>query len=201
MGLWLKVHREVTGAWRSACYDVYRQVGRRQLAQLLTAETAEFAARHRARNVPRGPRRVAATSGVALLVAGGAAGTYLAVAGSLTALRTPPPVPVPVAAAAPTFTAPDVTGGAGSTPAAAQPTHARPQVRRSAAPPVLAMPVVPPPAGVPTTNTPEGTPTPSASPSPTVSASPSPSATGPSPTRTTSKTPKQGQSHVGVAGR
>ena len=22
MGLWLKVHREVTGAWRSACYDV-----------------------------------------------------------------------------------------------------------------------------------------------------------------------------------
>jgi hypothetical protein len=200
VGLWLKVHREVTGAWRSACYDVYRQVSRRKLAQLLTDETTEFAARHRARDVPRRPRRVAATSGVALLVAGGAAGTYLAVAGSLTALRMPPPVSV-AAAAAPTFTAPDVAGAAGSTAVEAPPTHARPQVRRSAAPPVLAMPAAPPPAGGPTTNTPESTPTPSASPSPSVPASASPSASAPSPTRTASKTPKQGQSNVGAAGR
>ncbi|MEV4512871.1 hypothetical protein AB0K00_28350 [Dactylosporangium sp. NPDC049525] len=200
MGLWLKVHREVTGAWRSACYDVYRQVSRRKLAQLLTDETTEFAARHRARDVPRRPRRVAATSGVALLVAGGAAGTYLAVAGSLTALRMPPPVSV-AAAAEPTFAAPGVTGGAGNPSAGAQPTYARPQVRRSAPQPVLAMPAVPPPAGAPTTKTPESTPTPTASPSPTVSASPSPSATGPSPSRTASKTPKQGQSNVGTAGR
>lgn len=198
MGLWLKVHREVTGAWRSACYDVYRQVSRRKLAQLLTQETAEFAPRHRAPDAPRRPRRVAATSGVALLVAGGAAGTYLAVAGSLTALRTPPP-PAPVAAAGgPEVTGADVTEGA---PAQPQPTHARPQVRRSAPPPVLAMPAVPPSAGQPTTNTPESTPTPSASPSPSASASASPSASVPSPTRTASKTPKQGQSSVGMAGR
>ena len=199
MGLWLKVHREVTGAWRSACYDVYRQVSRRQLTQLLTAETAEFAARHRARDEPRRPRRVAATSGVALLVAGGAAGTYLAVAGSLTALRTPPPASV-AATAATAGPTPEVIGGVSPGPAA-QPTYARPQVRRSVAPPVLAMPAVPPPAGVPTTNTPESTPTPTASPSATVSASPSPSVSAPSPTRTASKTPKQGQSNVGVAGR
>jgi hypothetical protein len=105
VGLWLKVHREVTGAWRSACYDVYRQVSRRKLAQLLTDETTEFAARHRARDLPRRPRRVAATSGVALLVAGGAAGTYLAVAGSLTAMRTPPTPPAPSATPSPSVSA------------------------------------------------------------------------------------------------
>ncbi|GIG50905.1 hypothetical protein ACFO1B_42905 [Dactylosporangium siamense] len=197
MGLWLKVHREVTGAWRSACYDVYRQVSRRKLVQLLTDETTEFAARHRARDVPRRPRRVAATSGVALLVAGGAAGTYLAVAGSLTAMRTPPAPPAVAAAAE---KAPDVTDPATSAAPQAEPTRARPQVRRSAPPPVLAMPAVPP-AGAPTTNRPESTPTPSASPSPSVSTSPSPSVSAPSPTRTASKSPKQGQSNVGVAGR
>lgn len=200
MGLWLKVHREVTGAWRSACYDVYRQVSRRKLTQLLTQDTAEFAPRHRAPHAPRRPRRVAATSGVALLVAGGAAGTYLAVAGSLTALRTPP-APAPLAAAAePAVTGADLTGGSPAQSTQPQPTHARPQVRRSVPPPVLAMPA-PPPAGRPTTNTPESTPTPSASPSPSVSTSASPSASAPSPTRTASKTPKQGQSSVGMAGR
>lgn len=200
MELWFNVHREVTGAWRSACYDIYRQLSQRKQTHLLTDETAEFAVRNRAGSPPRRPRRVAATGGVALLVAGGAAGTYLAVAGSLTALRTPPAVAI--AAAEPTATAAtrEVTGNAPSLEPSAQPTAARPQPRRSTPPPVLAMPVAPP-AKVPTSNSPESTPTPTASPSPSVSVGPSPSASVLSPTRTDPKTPKRGQSNVGMEGR
>ncbi|GAA0728006.1 hypothetical protein Drose_29620 [Dactylosporangium roseum] len=187
MGLWLKVHREVAGAWRSACYDLDRHVNRRRTHRLTRAETAEFGPWHH-RGLHRPPRRVAAVTGVALLVAGGAAGTYLAVVGSLSALTArpaEPPLAAPAAPAAAT-TAP-LTGPA---PRLTQP---RPQVRRSTPPQVIALPPVQAPPVVPTTNEPESTPTPSESPSASDSASPSPSATVPSTSSSASNPPKAGR--------
>ncbi|WP_432829479.1 hypothetical protein [Dactylosporangium sp. CA-092794] len=198
MGLWLKVHREVAGAWRSACYDISRHALQRRVVRLGMAETAEFGPRgHRGRHVARRPqrRRVAATTGVALLVAGGAAGTYLAVAGSLTALRAEPfeaPIAAPAAPAPSTEFPP-----AAIQPPGPVPTQARPQVRRSAPPPVLALPPVPVPVEVPTQQTtdPESTPTPSPSGAgPSESPSASPSVAEPSPSPSPTKHSKWGRS-------
>jgi hypothetical protein len=199
--LWLKVHREVAGAWRSACYDMYSHASRRRSVRLRMAETAEYGPRHhRGQHVMRASNRsrAAATTGVALLVAGGAAGTYLAVAGSLAALA-PEPYEAPVAApAAPTPGALDAPSLI--RPPAPQPTQVRPQVRRTVPPQVLAMPEVPAPATVPTQQTtdPESTPTPSPSATPaatpTETASPSPSVSSPSPSPSWTKRSKRGQS-------
>ncbi|MFI5914940.1 hypothetical protein [Dactylosporangium sp. NPDC051541] len=200
MGLWLKVHREVAGAWRSACYDMVRHAGRRRDVRLRMAETAEYGPRnHRGQHVMRasGRGKAAATTGVALLVAGGAAGTYLAVAGSLAALQPEPyeaPMAAPAAPAAHPNLAPSLIR-----PPAPQPTQVRPQVRRTTEPaPVLAMPPVPAPIEVPTQattepeSTPTATPTPSATPSET--ASPSPSVTSSSPSPSPTKRSKWGRS-------
>ncbi|MGI5237142.1 hypothetical protein [Dactylosporangium sp. CA-139066] len=203
MGLWLKVHREVAGAWRSACYDISRHATRKRSVRLRMAETADFGPRHhRGQHVMRGPyrNRVAATTGVALLVAGGAAGTYLAVAGSLAALR-PEPYEAPVAAPA----APAPAGGSPSAirPPAPAPTQIRPQVRRTTQAPVLAAPEIPAPVSVPTqqTTAPESTPTPSASPNPSETASPSPSVSSSSPSPTATKSSKWGRNSVDSGGR
>jgi hypothetical protein len=207
VGLWLKVHREVTGAWRSACYDMYRHVGRRRDVRLRMAETAEYGPRsHRGQHVMRASTRsrAAATTGVALLVAGGAAGTYLAVAGSLAALQ-PEPYEAPVAAPAAPAVAPNPAPSL-IRPPAPQPTQVRPQVRRTTEPPqVLAMPEIPAPVEVPTQQTtePESTPTPSATPSatPSETASPSPSVTASSPSPSPTKRSKWGRSADDRAGR
>ncbi|WP_433079131.1 hypothetical protein ACQP1P_39320 [Dactylosporangium sp. CA-052675] len=203
MGLWLKVHREVAGAWRSACYDMYRHANRRRAVRLRMAETAEYGPRnHRGQHVMKttGRHRAAATTGVALLVAGGAAGTYLAVAGSLAALA-PGPYEAPVAAPAAPATSP---GSAASQihPPAPQPTQVRPQVRRTTPPQVLALPEVPGPADVPAqpTTDPESTPTSSPSTSPSPSASPSPSVSSLSPSPSWTKRSKWGRSPVGSEG-
>src|SRR4051794_32167770 len=97
----------MAGALRSARYDVERHRRARLAIQLATAETNElargFARKPSApgrRPAPR-PRRIMAGAGVGLLVAGGAAGTYLAVAGSLSALRADPAAPPEPAVAAP----------------------------------------------------------------------------------------------------
>jgi hypothetical protein len=176
---------------------MYRHANRRRAVRLRMAETAEYGPRnHRGQHVMRAsPRgRAAATTGVALLVAGGAAGTYLAVAGSLAALR-PEPYEAPVAAPAAPVTS---AGPAASTigPPAPQPTQVRPQVRRTTAAPVLAMPEVPAaPVEVPTQTTdPESTPTASPSATPSETASPSPSVSSPSPSPSRIKRSKWGQS-------
>jgi hypothetical protein len=158
------------------------------------AETAEFGPRHhKGLHVARSPyrNRIAATTGVALLVAGGAAGTYLAVAGSLAALQAESheaPIAAPAAPAPGGTTVPALIR-----PPAPQPTQPRPQVRRSAPPQILALPEAPVPVEVPTqiTTDPESTQTPTASPSAT--ASPSPSASEPSPTPPATKRPKWGR--------
>ncbi|MER7009323.1 hypothetical protein ABT297_40625 [Dactylosporangium sp. NPDC000555] len=200
MGLWLKVHREVAGAWRSACYDVCRHANRRRAAQQRLAETAEVGPRrHRGQHVMHGAyrNRVAATTGVALLVAGGAAGTYLAVASSLAPLR-PEPYETPVAAPAAPATSP---GSAPSAirPAAPQPTQARPQAHRNTSPQLVVVPEVPAPPRVvgelPTqqTTAPESAPAPSPSVSPSETAGPSPSVSGLWPSPSWTNPSKRGQ--------
>jgi hypothetical protein len=204
VGLWLKVHREVAGAWRSACYDMARHAMRKRVVRLRMAETAEFGPRHhRGQHVMRSPyrSRVAATTGVALLVAGGAAGTYLAVAGSLAALQAEP-YDAPVAAPA----APAPGGGANPSairPPTPVPTQVRPQVRRTTQAPVLAVPEVPVPAVVPPEQTtdPESTPTASPSLSPSQTASPAPSVSSPSPSPTATRRSKWGRNSDDGGGR
>ena len=202
MGLWLKVNRELAGAWRSARYDVGQHLNRRRMLRLTSAETAEFGPRrHRGLHVAkRPPKRVAAATGVVLLVAGGAAGTYLAVAGSLTALRTSPSQP-PVAA--PAVPVPSSRVPTSKPLPGKDPTQARPRVRRSTPPQVLAMPAIEAPQAASTLNEPESTPTPTSPASPSASpstdpnasatAEPSPSVSEPSPKSTSAKRRKWGR--------
>jgi hypothetical protein len=100
VGLWNSVRREVIGVVRSARYDVNRHVGMHRAKKLCHADTAEFAVRE-IRTHHR--RRMVTAGGVGLLVAGGAAGTYLAVVGSIAALTAgvadQPPAPVAAPAA------------------------------------------------------------------------------------------------------
>jgi hypothetical protein len=124
VGLWQTVRGELAGALRSARYDVDRHRAVRRALRLATAETSEYAPRPRPYPTTRPPyrdeprsRRVVTTTGVALLVAGGAAGTYLAVAGGLTALTADQsaqpaagPTPQPFVATQPRPLAPSAAG-------------------------------------------------------------------------------------------
>jgi hypothetical protein len=171
VGLWHTVRREVAGAWRSARYDVDRAVGRHRATRLRHAETTELSPR----DLPRRRYRIASTGGVVLLVAGGAAGTYLAVAGSLTALRTPvdvdaAPVAAPVEPSSPIEIHPPAPAPAPKRVMAGRPG------RRPAPAPVLANPVNSPVVVVTSTaRQPESTPTASPTPSPSVTPSSTPS--------------------------
>jgi hypothetical protein len=188
VGLWHTVGREVAGASRSARYDVLRQLGLYRAAKLLTAETTELARadfiayRHRHRSGVQPPHRVVAATGVALLVAGGAAGMYLAVAGGLAALTADPLAPTVAAPAPPAVTAarPASTGSAAK----------RSVPRRPAPQPVLIQPRTitgPDPVtavGEATGTAPKPSHEPEAAPTSTPLASPSPS-----PSVTPSNTP------------
>lgn len=200
MGLWKTVRREVAGAWRSARYDVDRHVGHHRAVKLRHAETAEIVVRHivwqdrpsphrRHRPVempwagrrvappvtPRAPRRRAvAVTGVALLVAGGTAGTYLAVAGSLVGMKADAQDPAGPPQAAPV--------AARTSPMPASTPQQRPEKRnhrKAAAAPADIPPVAPPVAATAptTTQSVEATPTPTPTESPTPSPSVSTSAT------------------------
>jgi hypothetical protein len=194
VGLWRIVRGELAGAWRSARYDVHRHLEERRELRLATAETTELPGASVVRAAPRPrltprrphgepprPRRVLANTGVALLVAGGAAGTYLAVAGTLTALTRNPAVP----SAAGTAPQPQVATEARRLPTSvpgrrAPAAPARPLHGATAQP--AANPVVPAAttAGAPTTEgspaaTGTDTPCPSPSAQPSTSPEPSPS--------------------------
>jgi hypothetical protein len=117
-------------------------------------------------------RRTIATTGVALLVAGGAAGTYLAVAGSLVGMNADAHDPAGPAQAAPEK--PVSVSNPQKTP---QRVPDKRSHRRAA--PVPIAPVDIPPIAQPTptpTKTVEATPTPTASPTDTPTPSPSVSA-------------------------
>jgi hypothetical protein len=190
VALWHSVRRELAGALRSARYDVERHRQTRRAVHLATAETNELARGYatptrvprRPSPRPQAPRRMMAGAGVGLLVAGGAAGTYLAVAGSLSALRADPsPMEPAVAApAVPTNPAPVlpdehlVTFPPAAPRHATAPRHAAP--RSTPTQPVQVVIADGDRTAVPT-HDPEGTPTPSASAAPSPSASDSPSPT------------------------
>jgi hypothetical protein len=179
VGLWHTVRREVAGAWRSARYDVDRVVGQHRAVRLRHAETKELTPRE----FPRRRYRMASTGGVVLLVAGGAAGTYLAVASSLSALRAPVDPDAPPIAAPAQPSSPIEFGTPSPGPEPKRPVAGRPG-RRPAPAPVLANPGTSPIVVVTSTSRqPESTPTSSGSPSP------SPSVTAPS---TPSESPSQG---------
>jgi hypothetical protein len=201
VGLWKTVRREVAGAWRSARYDVDRHVGHHRAIKLEQAETAEIVVRQivwqhrpsphrRDRPVempwagrqprpvpaitPKAPRRrTVAATGVALLVAGGAAGTYLAVAGSLAGVKADAHDPAGQPLAAPVSSKKSPVSA--STPQARPDRHTH---RRAAAAPAKPADIPPVAQPVPTpTRSIEATPTPSASPASTPTPSPSVSTT------------------------
>jgi hypothetical protein len=193
VGLWRIVRGELGGTWRSARYDVHRRLAVRRALRLASAETTELpgaavtmAAPRRRRPAtrrpygePPRPRRMVASTGVALLVAGGAAGTYLAVAGTLTALTRVPPVPSAGGPAPQPVVATEAHRLPASTAGRRVPAAPARPIRGTSAEPA-ANPVLPAPttAGAPTT---EGSPaatsseTPSPSPSAPPSSSPEPS--------------------------
>ena len=203
MGLWYSLGRELAGAWRSVSYDVNQQVSSHRAAKLAMADTAELARPYLRRVVAqRQQRHLAATTGVALLVAGGAAGTYLAVAGGLAAL-TADPLDQPVAAPAPPAVEQTRLGAPRTAAPSAGTREGRPARRPAPVPaPLLAEPalIAGTSAAVPSrqaesTPTPSGSPTPSpnASPTPLPNASPSPSAVRPSPSYSAVYTDKLGR--------
>jgi hypothetical protein len=197
------MRHELTGAYRSLRYDLVRRSDPAQeRTDVLYPEYDAYEKEDR-----RQPRRLALAGGVGLVVAGGVAGTYFAVAGGLGALLagTPatgndspprPPAASPSAAGAQPATptaqttvldgsppAGPARGGAGATPAnhvpAAVPTKRVPAPVNST---VIALPSCPCDAPLPTPN----------APSPTPSDSPSPS---PSPSVNDSQTPWAGHTH------
>jgi hypothetical protein len=128
--MWHTLRREMAGAWRSVRYDLDSH----RAAKLAGAFTEEF---EPSTHTGSGPSRLVPLTGVALLLAGGAAGAVLAINGGLSALGTdsPPPLADRPAAAA-------TAGAAQQTAQAAAPvqpsrpgTPPRPDSRRSTPPP------------------------------------------------------------------
>jgi hypothetical protein len=178
VGLRHTLRRELTGAWRSVRYDLDHHRAAK-LADAFTEEFEPVAETERSRVVP--------LAGVALLLAGGAAGAFLAISGGLAALGTDDP---PLAGDRPEAVVSAGPGGyprAGATPTARRAAPRHRSTRRSPAPagPNAELagspaPAGPPPGGTPG-GTPEGSPVPpshapgsSASPSAAPSASPTP---------------------------
>ncbi len=197
MTLNFKLHREIVGAVLSVRHDREQRREKRRSDALAKADTADYSRiALDPRRPQRGPRlqpqqrqqrRVVAPAGVALLVAGGAAGTYLAVAGSLTAITADPPG-TPVAQPVPPASTSGPVTTTGTSPR--RPSHVRRPDRRPAIP-VPAVVVTPgtatviPGGGTPeNTRPPEPTPSAAATPTPTPTSTPAASASASaSPTR------------------
>ena len=124
--MWHALRRECTGAWRSVHYDL----ASRRAAKLAGAFTEEFAPS--SPPVPT-PSRLVPLAGVALLLAGGAAGAFVAISGGLAAV-TADDRP---AACRPAAAAPDPGYGIGTTTPSippSQPPARRPGVYRTPQP-------------------------------------------------------------------
>jgi hypothetical protein len=170
VSLWPALRREAVGAWRSVRYDL----DTRRAAKLASAFTEEF---HAAPDDSLS-RRAIPLVGVALLLAGGVAGTFLAVSGGLSALGTDrelPAVHQPVAAPGGPPVATAAANGTGSGARALAPGQpgepGQPGRHPKRSPQVNVGPVVAP------TRTPQLESSTVATPTPTVSASPSPTPT------------------------
>jgi hypothetical protein len=134
VSLWHTLRRECTGAWRSVRYDLATH----RAAKLAGAFTEEFAPS--TPPVPT-PSRFVPLTGVALLLAGGAAGALVAINGGLAAVTADDqPAPSPPAAAAQ-----DPTYGSGATVPGTPPSHPparRPGVNRTPEPGPVPAPVI-----------------------------------------------------------
>lgn len=91
--LWQAIHREATGAWRSVRYDMDVRRAARRGDRRATRRDDPFADRPTYGNGPAADRsgfparsRIVPLAGVGVLLVGGAAGAFLAIAGGLAAL-------------------------------------------------------------------------------------------------------------------
>ena len=180
MNLWQALRRECTGAWRSVRYDLATN----RAAKVAGAYTEEF--RPSGPPVPV-PSRLVPLTGVTLLLAGGAAGAFLAISGGIAALGDPagPPLTRDQAATAPANpVAADQTPVSGTGGGQVTPRRAAGTSRPSTTPEPSGPPAPPPPPPVV-----EGTSSASSGP-----ADPSSSASASSPPPSTSPSPSASQS-------
>jgi hypothetical protein len=124
LNVWHTLRRECSGAWRSVRYDLATH----RAARLSGALTEEFAPS--SPPVPT-PSRLVPLTGVTLLLAGGAAGAFLAISGGLAALDTGPPPAEQAVAAVP---ARESTGAVGPTTPASPVGPHRAATRRTPSP-------------------------------------------------------------------
>lgn len=141
LNLWHALRQECAGAWRSARYDLASH----RATKLGGAFTEEF--EPTAPSV-RPPSRVVPLTGVTLLLAGGAAGAFLAISGGLAAVGDPEGPSLAQGYAA-TATAPAGTAAAAGTGGGATPVTPRlpaaPRPSQSPAPGATTPPPPPPP--------------------------------------------------------
>jgi len=179
--LWHTLRREATGAWRSVRYDLDSHRAAK-LAGAFTEELEPSGDPDRSRLLP--------LTGVALLLAGGAAGAFLAISGGLAALsadQAPLAIDRPAAASAAPLDDPVVAASSGHRAGTPRRPGGRQVSASPAGPPGLAGPAGPPaavagPAGpAPVLEgsalPPSPSPSSSAHPSPSIDPSESPSAT------------------------
>jgi hypothetical protein len=174
LNLWQALRRECTGAWRSVRYDLATN----RAAKVAGAYTEEF--RPSGPPVPA-PSRLVPLTGVTLLLAGGAAGAFLAISGGIAAIGGPagPPPPRGQAATAPADpVAADGTPVSGAGGGPVTPRRAAGTTRPSPTPEPTGPPAPPPPPPViegtsSASSGPAGASSSAGSPSPSTSTSPS----------------------------
>jgi hypothetical protein len=166
LNLWHALQRECSGAWRSVRYDLTTH----RAARLAGAFTEEF---EPGRAPVPSPSRLVPLTGVTLLLAGGAAGAFLAITGGMAAVGGPDKPPLAreyTATASPTTTAAGSGSGGGAQPGT--PRHAAAAPRSSPTTgPTEPSPLPPPPPVTEASKLPPSSASASASPS-----SPAPSA-------------------------
>jgi hypothetical protein len=157
LNLWHALRRECSGAWRSVRYDLatnraakvagglrgpHREASWAGLAEAFTEEFEPGRA-----PVPT-PSRLVPLTGVTLLLAGGAAGAFLAITGGLAAVDGPDgssPARQYAATASPTTTAAATGNGGGASAGNPRRAAAAPRTSLSPGPATLPPPASPPP--------------------------------------------------------
>jgi hypothetical protein len=169
LNLWHALRRECTGAWRSVRYDLATH----RATKVAGAYTEEF--QPGGPPVPT-PSRMVPLTGVTLLLAGGAAGAFLAISGGMAAIGGPdtPALAQEYAAAASTAPVASETSGSGAGTNPVTPRRAAGTTRPSPTPAPSTPPAPPaPPPVVEGTSSASGPSTSASSADPSTSPSPS----------------------------
>jgi hypothetical protein len=143
LNLWHALRRECSGAWRSVRYDLATN----KAAKLAGAFTEEF---QPSRPPAPARSRLVPLTGVTLLLAGGAAGAFLAISGGLAAVGAPDRSPlardqVATATTGATTTAAAGGSGGGASPAATRHAAAAPRTSPTPGPQIAGDPEIPAP--------------------------------------------------------